>query len=171
LVNNKPLVTKVYFPRVLLPLSAVSVPIFDFVFASIVLFGMMAWFHIWPSIALLLAPAFLLMALTTALGTGLFLSAVNVRYRDVPYAIPFVIQIWMYVSGVIYAISALPERWQWVLALNPMTAVINGFQWGVLDTAAPPLDKTLVSVASMLVMTVVGLWYFRRSEPKFADTI
>jgi lipopolysaccharide transport system permease protein len=171
LVANKALVTKVYFPRVLLPLAAVGVPLFDFLFASVVLVGMMAWFNTWPALPVLLAPAFLLMALLTALGTGLFLSAVNVRYRDVPYAVPFLIQIWLYLSGVVYAISALPERWQWVLALNPMTAVINGFQWGVLDTASPDVGKTAVSVASMLVMFVVGLWYFRRSEPRLADTI
>ncbi len=171
LVSNRGLVTKVYFPRVLLPLAGVTVPIVDFLLASVVLFGMMAWFDVWPGPALVLAPFFLLMALVTALGVGLFLSAVNVRYRDVPYAIPFLMQIWLYLSGVVYAISALPERWQWVLALNPMTAVINGFQWGVVNTATPELGKTLVSVASMLVMFVVGLWYFRRSEPRFADTI
>ena len=171
LVGNKALVTKVYFPRVLLPLAAVSVPVFDFAFASLVLVGMMFWFDVWPSVALVLAPAFLLMALMTALGTGLFLSAVNVRYRDVPYAVPFVIQIWLYVSGVVYAISALPEHWQWVLALNPMTLVITGFQWGVLGTESPELGKALVSLGSMVLMFLVGLWYFRRSEPRFADTI
>lgn len=171
LVSNKALVTKVYFPRVLLPLAGVVVPLVDLVFASIVLAGMMVWFAVWPSWALLLAPLFLLMALFTALGVALFLSSVNVRYRDVPYAVPFVVQIWLYLSGVVYAISALPERWQWLLALNPMTAVISGFQWGVLGTAAPPLGKTLVSIGAMTLMFVVGLWYFRRSEPRFADTI
>jgi homopolymeric O-antigen transport system permease protein len=171
LVSNKSLVTKVYFPRVLLPLAAVSVPVFDFLFASVVLVGMMVWFQVWPTVAVLAAPAFLLMALATAFGTGLFLSAVNVRYRDVPYAVPFVIQIWLYLSGVVYAFSALPERWQWVLAVNPMTAVISGFQWGVLGTSAPELGKTLVSIGSLVLMFLVGLWYFRRSEPRFADTI
>ena len=131
----------------------------------------MAWFDVWPSFALVLAPFFLLMALITALGVSLFLSAVNVRYRDVPYAIPFIIQIWLFLSGVVYAISALPEKWQWVLALNPMTAVISGFQWGVLDAPAPDLGKTLVSIAAMASIFVVGLWFFRRSEPRFADTI
>jgi lipopolysaccharide transport system permease protein len=171
IVSNRGLVTKVYFPRVLLPLAGVTVPIVDFLLASVVLFGMMAWFDVWPGLALVLAPLFLLMAVVTALGIALFLSAVNVRYRDVPYAIPFVLQIWLYLSGVVYAISALPERWQWLLALNPMTAVINGFQWGVLDTAAPDLGKTMVSVAAMAAFFVVGLWFFRRSEPRFADTI
>lgn len=171
LVSNRPLVTKVYFPRVLLPLAGVTVPLVDFAFASIVLAGMMIWFSVWPTAAIVVAPLFLFMALVTALGVGLLLSAVNVRYRDVPYAIPFMIQIWMYVSGVVYAISALPERYQWVLALNPMTAVIAGFQWGVVGTGAPNLGKTLVSVVAAAVMLVVGLWYFRRSEPRFADAI
>ena len=171
LVSNKPLVTKVYFPRVLLPLAGVVVPLVDFMFASIVLVGCMAWFHVWPGPALVLAPLFILMALLTALGVALFLSAVNVRYRDVPYAVPFLIQIGLYVSGVVYTITALPERWQWVLAFNPMTAAISGFQWGVIDTPAPDLAKTLVSVASMFVIFVAGLWFFRRSEPRFADTI
>jgi homopolymeric O-antigen transport system permease protein len=171
LVSNKALVTKVYFPRVLLPLAGVFVPLVDFVIASVVLVGMMFWFTVWPSPALVLAPLFLLMALLTALGVGLFLSAINVRYRDVPYAIPFLVQIWMYVSGVVYAISALPERWQWVLALNPMTAVISGFQWGLISAPPPDLGKTLVSISATATMFVVGLWFFRRSEPRFADTI
>jgi lipopolysaccharide transport system permease protein len=171
LVSNRGLVTKVYFPRVLMPLASVTVPLADFVPACLVLLGMMFWFSVWPGLALLLAPLFLAMAVVTALSVGLFLSALNVRYRDVPYAVPFLIQIWLYLSGVVYAISALPERWQWVLALNPMTTVINGFQWGVLGTAPPELDKALIGVAATAVFFVVGLWYFRRSEPRFADTI
>ena len=171
LVSNKGLVTKVYFPRVLLPLAGVIVPLVDFLFAFVVLVGMMAWFDVWPGWALVLAPLFLLMALLTSLGVALFLSAINVRYRDVPYAMPFLLQIWLFLSGVVYAISALPEKWQWVLALNPMTAVISGFQWGVLNTPAPELGKTLVSIGAMAAMFVVGLWFFRRSEPRFADTI
>jgi lipopolysaccharide transport system permease protein len=171
LVGNRGLVTKVYFPRVLLPLAGVTVPLVDFLLASLVLGGMVVWFDVYPSLAFVLAPLFMLMAFLTALGVGLLLSAVNVRYRDVPYAIPFVLQIWLYLSGVVYAISALPEKWQWVLALNPMTAVISGFQWGVLGTAAPELSKTLVSVGATAILFVVGLWFFRRSEPRFADTI
>ncbi len=171
LVSNSGLLTKVYFPRVLLPLAGVTVPIIDFGLASVVLVALMAWFNVWPSIAIVVAPFFLFMAFVTALGVGLFLSAVNVRYRDVPYAIPFLIQIWLYLSGVVYAISALPERWQWLLAFNPMTAVISGFQWGVVSTPAPPLGQTLVSVAAAASFFVVGLWFFRRSEPRFADMI
>ena len=171
LVSNRGLVTKVYFPRILLPLAGVSVPIVDFLLALIVLFGMMAWFSVWPSFALLLAPLFLAMAFVAAFGVALCLSALNVRYRDVPYAIPFLLQIWLYLSGVVYAISALPERWQWVLALNPMTTVISGFQWGVLGTEPPDLGQSLVGVVATVIFLVIGLWYFRRSEPRFADTI
>jgi lipopolysaccharide transport system permease protein len=171
LVSNKALVTKVYFPRVLLPLAGVSVPLVDFAVALTVLIGMMAWFMVWPTVAIVFAPLFLFMALVSALGIGLFLAAVNVRYRDVPYAIPFLMQIWLYLSGVVYAISALPEKWQWLLALNPMTAVISGFQWGVLGTPAPNLGMTLISIAAALVFFAVGLWFFRRSEPRFADLI
>jgi lipopolysaccharide transport system permease protein len=171
LVSNRALVTKVYFPRVLLPLAGVAVPLLDLMLASVVLFGMMVWFSVWPNLAILLAPFFIGLAFVTSLGVALLLSAVNVRYRDVPYAIPFVLQIWLYVSGVVYAISALPEKWQWLLALNPMTAVISGFQWGVLGSVPPDLGKTLVSIVATVCFIVVGLWYFRRSEPRFADTI
>jgi lipopolysaccharide transport system permease protein len=171
LVSNKALVTKVYFPRVLLPLAGVVVPLVDFMFACTVLAGCMVWFDTWPGPAFVLAPFFILMALLTALGVALFLSAINVRYRDVPYAVPFLIQIGLFVSGVVYAINSLPEKWQWVLAFNPMTAAISGFQWGFIDTPAPDLARTLVSIATMLVVFVLGLWFFRRSEPRFADTI
>jgi lipopolysaccharide transport system permease protein len=171
LVGNKGLVTKVYFPRVVLPLAAVIVPLVDFLLAFVVLIGLWFWYETWPSAALVLAPLFLAMALVTALGVGLFLSAVNVRYRDVPYAIPFLMQMWLFVSGVFYAFSSLPVYAQWILALNPMTAVINGFQWGAVGTERPNPGQTLVSVASMFLIFLVGLSYFRRSEPKFADTI
>jgi homopolymeric O-antigen transport system permease protein len=171
LVSNKALVTKVYFPRVLLPLAGVTVPLVDFAVASTVLFGMMVWFTVWPSAAIVLAPLFLFMALITALGVGLFFAAVSVRYRDVPYALPFLMQTWMFLSGVVGSFSGLPDKWQWVLALNPMTAVINGFQWGVLGTAPPDLGMTLLSIAATVAFFAVGLWFFRRSEPRFADTI
>jgi len=147
------------------------VPLIDFAVAFTVLVAMMVWFTVWPSLAIVFAPLFVAMALVTALGVGLFLAAVNVRYRDVPYAIPFLMQIWMYLSGVVYAISALPDKWQWLLALNPMTAVISGFQWGVLGTQAPDVGMTLISLASMIAMFSIGLLFFRRSEPRFADMI
>jgi lipopolysaccharide transport system permease protein len=171
LVSNRGLVTKVYFPRILLPLAAVTVPIIDLLFASVLLLMMWPWFHTWPSVAIVLAPAAILLALVTALGVGLLLSAASVRYRDVPFTFPFLLSSWMFLSGVIQPISEFPQYAQWVLALNPMTAVINLFQWGVIGTSAPDLGKTLVSVAAAAAFLVIGLWVFRRSEPRFADTI
>src|SRR5262249_13269465 len=171
IVSNRGLVTKVYFPRVLLPLEGVTVPIVDFVLALTVLFGMMVWFSIYPIPAIVLVPVFLAIALVTALGVGLFLSAVNVRYRDVPYLIPFLTTVWMYFSGVVFSINKLADWQQWILALNPMTVVIRGFQWGVLGSPPPSLGHTLLSLVSMTLIFVFGLWYFRRSEPRFADTI
>lgn len=169
IVSNRGLVTKVYFPRALLPLAAVTVPLVDMVMASSVLVGFMFWYDVGPSAALVLTPLFVLMAMLTSLGLGFLLSALNVRYRDVPYALPFLIQ-----SGfllMVIPLSSMPEYAQWVLSLFPMTGVINGFQWGVVSGPAPELGKTLVSVVSMIVIFVAGLWVFRRSEPRFADTI
>jgi lipopolysaccharide transport system permease protein len=170
-VSNVNLVTKVYFPRVFLPFAASAVPLIDFAIAFLVLIGLMAWYDIGVSATIVVMPAFLALAFVTALGVGLFLSAVNVRYRDVPYAIPFMLQLWMWLSPVAYAVTALPERFQWVFALNPMTGVINGFRWSLLGTPAPSPGQLALSVAAAIVFFVGGLAYFRSSEPKFADTI
>jgi lipopolysaccharide transport system permease protein len=170
-VSNQNLVTKVYFPRVFLPFAASAVPAVDFAVAFVVLLGLMAWFGVGIGPAIAMLPLFLALAFVTALGVGLFLSAINVRYRDVPYAIPFVVQLWMWLSPVAYAVTALPENYQWIFALNPMTGVINGFRWALLGTPAPSPGQLAVSVAAAFVFFVGGLAYFRRSEPRFADTI
>jgi lipopolysaccharide transport system permease protein len=171
LVANVPLVTKVYFPRVLLPASAALVPLVDFVMASTVLVGLMAYYDTPFGDKAYLAPLFILIAIVTVLGTGLFLSALNVRYRDVPYVIPFIVQTWLYVSSVIYPIAALPLKWQWVLAFNPMNAAITGFRWALIGTPPPDTGQFLVSLGSAALIFMIGLAFFRRSEPKFADTI
>jgi lipopolysaccharide transport system permease protein len=170
-VSNQNLVTKVYFPRVFLPFAATAVPAVDFALAFVVLLGLMAWFGVGIGSAIAMLPFFLVLAFVTALGAGLFLSAVNVRYRDVPYAIPFVLQLWMWLSPVAYAVTALPESYQWIFALNPMTGVINGFRWALLGTPAPSPGQLAVSVGAALIFLLGGLAYFRRSEPRFADTI
>jgi lipopolysaccharide transport system permease protein len=170
-VSNVNLVTKVYFPRVFLPFAASAVPAIDFVLAFGVLVGLMAWYGVGVSAAILLLPAFLALAFLTALGVGLFLSAVNVRYRDVPYAIPFFTQLWMWLSPVAYSVRALPERWEWVFSINPMTGVINGFRWTIVGTPAPSAGQLALSLGTAILFFVVGLAYFRRSEPRFADTI
>jgi lipopolysaccharide transport system permease protein len=172
LVSNVQLVTKVYFPRVLLPLGGVLVPVVDFFFAIFVLVGLMAWYGTWPSgPKVLLAPLFLAVALITALGAGFFLSALNVRYRDVRYAIPVFLQVLPFVSGVPFAVTSVPEKWQWILSLNPMTSVISGWRWSLLDAPAPNLGQVAVGVAVAVVVLLVGLAFFRSSEPRFADTI
>ncbi len=171
LVSNVPLVTKVYFPKVLLPAGAALVPIVDFVMAFTVLVALMGYYDTPFGEWAYLAPGFLLLAVVTALGTGLFFSALNVRYRDVPYVIPFIVQTWLLVSSVVYPIAALPLKWQWVLATNPMNGAITGFRWALVGTPPPDVGQFLVSVASAIVMFAAGLAFFRRSEPRFADTI
>lgn len=171
LVTNLPLVTKVYFPRVLLPLAAVLVPLVDFVVGLPVLFVLMAMYGTWPGAQVVLAPAFLALALVTALGAGFFLSSVNVRYRDVPYIIPVFLQVLPLVSGVMYAVDQLPNKWQWVLSLNPMTTVIAGWRWSVLGAAQPNWAHSAVGAGMGLIIFLLGLSVFRASEPRFADTI
>jgi lipopolysaccharide transport system permease protein len=172
LANNLQLVTKVYFPRVLLPLAAVIVPMVDLVVGLPVLVAVMWIYESWPQgWEILLAPAFLAVALVAALGAGFFLSALNVRYRDVRYVIPVLLPVLPLVSGVIYAVQELPTKWQWVLSLNPMTAVVSGFRWSVLDAVQPDLGQTAVGVGVALAMFFVGLTVFRATEPKIADTI
>jgi lipopolysaccharide transport system permease protein len=172
LVANANLVTKVYFPRVLLPLAGVLVPLVDFALAILVLVALMAHYGTWPSGAeAALAPAFVGLAFISALGVGFLLSALNVRYRDVPYAIPVFLQVLPFVSGVPYAVSELPQKWQWILSLNPITSVVSGWRWALLSGPAPDLGMVAVGVTVAIVLLLGGLTFFRRSEPRFADTI
>jgi lipopolysaccharide transport system permease protein len=172
LLSNLPLVTKVYFPRVLLPLAGVVVPIVDLLVGLPVLFTLMAVYGTWPSgIALLAAPVFIALAFVTALGAGFLLSAVTVRYRDVPFVIPVFLQVLPLISGVMYAVQALPVKWQWVFAVNPMTTVISGWRWAILGADAPNLGQSALGVSMAVVIFLIGLTVFRSSEPRFADTI
>jgi lipopolysaccharide transport system permease protein len=172
LVTNLPLVTKVYFPRVLLPLAAVVVPLVDFVVGLPVLIVLMAMYGTWPNgLEIITAPAFLALAVVTALGIGLFLSSVNVRYRDVPYIIPVFLQVLPLLSGVMYAVNEIPTKWQWILAFNPMTAVIAGWRWAVLGAPEPVWTHTAVGVGVGIALFLIGLTVFRSSEPRFADSI
>jgi len=172
LIANLSLVTKVYFPRVLLPMGAVLVPVVDFFVGLPVLIALMWIYGTWPDgLQVITAPAFLALALVTALGTGFLLSSVNVRYRDVPYIIPVFLSVLPLLSGVMYAVDEVPNKWQWILALNPMTAVIAGWRWAVLGAAEPSWAQTGVGVAVGIVLFLIGLTVFRASEPRFADTI
>jgi lipopolysaccharide transport system permease protein len=172
LAMNSTLVTKIYFPRVLLPLAAITVPAVDFVLATSVLFGLMGYYGLTVGPHVLLAPLFMVLAAATALGVGLIFAVINVRYRDVPYAIPFIIQIWLFLSPVIYPIHALHQPWErLILSLNPMSGVITGFRWALVGTPPPSTQLILLSIVSAVAFLAVGLAVFRRSEPRFADTI
>jgi lipopolysaccharide transport system permease protein len=172
LAANLNLVTKVYFPRTLLPLAAVLVPFVDFLVGLPVLIACMAIYGAWPGgMEVLAAPLFMGLAVVTALGAGLFLSAINVRYRDVRYMIPVFLQVLPLLSGVMYAVQSIPEKWQWVLAINPMTAVITGWRWAVIDGPAPDVWQTALGFGVGGLLFFFGLTVFRWSEPRFADTI
>ena len=172
LASNLNLVTKVYFPRTLLPLAAVLVPLVDFLVGLPVLVAFMWWFDTWPGgIEVLTAPLFIGLAVFTALGLGFFLSAINVRYRDVRYMIPVFLQVLPLLSGVIYAVESLPEKWQWILSFNPMTAVISGWRWAVVDGTEPVWGQVAVGAGVGTAIFLLGLGVFRSSEPRFADVI
>jgi lipopolysaccharide transport system permease protein len=172
LANNLQLVTKVYFPRVLLPLAAVIVPMVDLIVGLPVLVAVMWIYESWPEgWEILLAPGFLAVALIAALGAGFFLSALNVRYRDVRYVIPVLLPVLPLVSGVIYEPQDLETKWQWILAFNPMTTVISGWRWCVVDAVPPDPAQAALGVSVAVAMFLVGLTVFRATEPKIADTI
>jgi len=143
----------------------------DFGIAFIILLAMMGWYGIVPGVALLTLPLFLLLAFITALGCGLWLSALNVRYRDIGYAIPFLIQIWLFITPVAYPSSIVPERWRGLYGLNPMAGVVEGFRWALLDTAAAPGGTIAVSTAVVAVLFLGGVVWFRRMDHSFADVV
>jgi lipopolysaccharide transport system permease protein len=172
LVANLPLVTKVYFPRVLLPLAAVTVPLVDLIIALPVLLTLMAIYGTWPNGATVaLAPVFIGLAFMTALGIGFLLSTITARWRDVPYMIPVFLQVLPLVSGVMYALDQIPTKWQWVFSFNPMSGVIAGWRWAMLGETAPQWGQTTVSVSMSVALFILGLAAFRTFEPRFADTI
>lgn len=172
LVDNQAVVTKVYFPRLLLPLSSTLIGLIDFAFAFIVFIGLAIYFHIPPTIAaVLLLPVALFVTFIAASGIGMFLAAVNVKYRDVKQAVPFFIQVGLFITPVIYPVTAVPEQYQWLLYFNPMTGVINVMRSSLLHTAPIDWPLTMLSVASAIVMFVVGLYYFKGREKEFADII
>ena len=171
LVGNQNLLTKVYFPRLVVPISAVLGGLVDFAIAFVILLGMMAYFGIVPGVAVLTLPFFILLAVMTALGVGLWLSALNVQYRDVRYTIGFLIQFWLFATPVAYPSSLIPEGWRALYGLNPMAGVVEGFRWALLGKAAAPGPLLAVSVGVVVLIFVSGLYYFRRMEETFADLI
>lgn len=177
LVGSQHLITKVYFPRLVIPLATVLAGVVDFTLAFGVLLVLMAYYGIWPSATVLWLPLLLLLSLATALGVGLWLSALNVRYRDVRYVVPFVTQIWLFVTPVIYPTSAVTARLRsfgvpaWVYGLNPMSGVVEGFRWALLGSGTSPGALVLASSGVALALVVSGTWYFRHMERTFADIV
>ncbi|HUO51736.1 MAG TPA: ABC transporter permease [Gemmatimonadaceae bacterium] len=171
LVGSANLVQKVYFPRLIIPIATVLSGLVDFAIAMAVLFGMMAFYGIAPTWNALWLPAFVLLALVTSLAVGLWLSALNVEYRDVRFLVPFLSQLWMYATPVAYPSSLLHEPWRTVFGLNPMVGVVEGFRWALLGVNTRPGGMILVSAGAALAMLVGGAFYFRRMERTFADVV
>lgn len=171
MVEHQGVITKVYFPRLILPFSAVLSGLVDFGIAFTLLVGMMLYYGIVPSWHALLVPGVLLLAVLTALGVGLWLSALNALYRDVRYAVPFFVQFWMFASPVAYPSSLVPNQWRWLYGLNPMAGVIEGFRWALMGQGRPPDVLFAVSIAAVLFLIVGGIVYFRKIEGTIADVV
>jgi lipopolysaccharide transport system permease protein len=171
LTANHNMITKIYFPRLVLPLASVLAGLVDFAIAFIILFGLMFYYQITPTVAVWTLPFFLLLTVVTALGVALWLSAVNVRYRDVGYALPFLTQFWFFVTPIAYSSKVVSEKWLLVYSLNPMAGVVNGFRWALLGTQTGPDAALAVSIGIAILVLVTGLFYFRGMERTFADTI
>lgn len=171
LVQNANLLTKVYFPRLALPLATVLSGVVDFALSMVVLVGIMMYYGVQVTANILWLPALLLLALATALGVGLWLSALNVEYRDVRYTVPFLTQVWLFATPIAYPSSLLPEPWRTLYGLNPMVGVVEGFRWALLGAATRPGWMIAASSAAALVLLVSGAYYFRRMEDTFADVV
>jgi lipopolysaccharide transport system permease protein len=177
LVGSANLVRKVYFPRLVIPGASVLAGVVDFAIAFVVLFGLMAYYGIWPSSAVVFLPLFLLLAFATALGVGMWLAALNVQYRDVKYVVPFFIQLWLFVTPVIYPASRVTTKLAelglptWIYGLNPMAGVVEGFRWSLLGVGTRPGPVILASAAVTTALLLSGAFYFRRMERTFADVV
>jgi len=171
IVENQRLITKVYFPRLALPLSAVLSGLVDFGISFLMFIAMMIYYRIHPSAAALWLPLFLLLAVLTALGVGLWLSALNAIYRDVRYVLPFLVQFWMFASPVAYPSSLVPEEWRWLYGLNPMAGVIEGFRWSLSGHGETPSRLIFVSAGVVLVVLLSGVAYFQKMETTVADVV
>lgn len=171
LVINRNMITKVYFPRLVVPISSVLGGVVDFLIAFVVLLGLMVYFQVTPTAAIWTLPFFLILALITALGFGLWLSALNVIYRDIGYVLPFLTQFWFYITPVVYSSTEVPENWRLVYALNPMVGVVEGFRWALLGKEAAPDLMVMVSAVIAVVVLISGMFYFRRMERSFADLV
>jgi lipopolysaccharide transport system permease protein len=170
-VKEQRLITKVYFPRFITPLAPMFSGLIDFTIAFTVLIGMMIWYGIKPTIGAVALPLWIILAMMTALAVGTWLSALNVRYRDVRHTIPFLTQVWLFSTPIAYSSSIVPERWQILYGLNPMAGVVEGFRWGLLGKELPSLQMVFMSVGVVMLLLISGLIYFHRTEKTFADIV
>lgn len=172
LLGNANLISKVYFPRLIVPFAAVTTALADLVITLALLALLMVWYQVAPTVALLALPLFVLLATLLSFGIGLFLAALNVKYRDFRYVVPFVVQIGLFVSPIAFTTADVPERWRPIYYLNPMVGVIDGFRWSILGPQSPlAIESLLATIVISVVVTLVAIWYFRRTERGFADVI
>ena len=172
LINNANLISKVYFPRLIVPASAVIVSFVDFAISMVLLGILMLFYKVWPGVGLLGLPAFTVLALLASVGAGTWLAALNVKYRDFRYVVPFIVQFGLYVSPVGFSSAIVPEKWRLVYSLNPMVGVIDGFRWSIGGGRAPfPQQSLTLSLITIAVLLATGIWYFRKTERTFADII
>jgi lipopolysaccharide transport system permease protein len=172
LISNANLVSKVYFPRLIVPASAVIVSFVDFMVSGMILLALMAWYNFVPSWRILTLPLFIAIAFAASMGAGLWFAALNVKYRDFRYIVPFIVQFGLYISPVGFSSSIVPEKWRWLYSLNPMVGVIDGFRWAIL-AGESRLDSLgfMLSMGLVALLLVSGIWYFRKTERTFADVI
>jgi lipopolysaccharide transport system permease protein len=170
MITNANIMTKVYFPRLVMPISGILSPLIDFMIAFVILIAMMLYYGFVPTINIIWLPIFILLALMTSLGVGLWLSAFNVQYRDFQYTLPFLIQLWLFASPVVYPSTLLPESYRWIYGLNPMAGVIEGFRWALLGTN-PPSTMIAFSFVIVMVLLISGAYYFKRMEKTYADVV
>jgi lipopolysaccharide transport system permease protein len=170
-VEHQRVITKVYFPRMILPFSAVLSGLADVAIGFVLLVGMMLYYRLVPTIATLLLPFFLVLAVATALAMGLWLSALNAIYRDVRYVVPFLVQFWLFASPVAYPSTLVPARWRWLYGLNPMAGVIEGFRWALTGHGQAPSGLVLISACSVLLLLTGGVMYFQKMEGTIADKV
>lgn len=172
LISNANLISKVYFPRLIVPASAVIVSFVDFLISGMIMVGLMAWYNFVPSWRILTLPIFILIAFAASTGVGLWLSALNVKYRDFRYIVPFIVQLGLYISPVGFSSSIVPEKWRLLYSLNPMVGVIDGFRWAILGGESTiSWSGFTISMGLVAFFLISGVWYFRKTERTFADVI
>ncbi|MEC4819287.1 MAG: ABC transporter permease [Scytonema sp. PMC 1069.18] len=172
LLNNSNLLSKVYFPRLIVPISSVIVSFVDFMISGMILLGLMAWYNFLPNGRILTLLLFILIAFATAIGAGLWLAALNVEYRDFRYIVPFIVQFGLYISPVGFSSKIVPQQWRLLYSLNPMVGVIDGFRWAILGKESTIyLPGFMLSLGLVVLLLISGIWYFRKMERKFADVI